>query len=312
MGNEKRLLQQAGRFALVDGIPFTLPVNSEKTPALMAAFSIDADKAKALLPGNEVHPFRLWNRGLLVITVVNYKVTDIGKYIEYSIAIACTHGSNPAPRLIPGLFTGYFGTGQYVYDLPVSSEVSVKGGKGIWGMPKHKASLDFIEGPDWISSKYDLDGEFMMKIEVKRPSSIWLPVKMGAANYCAFRGMLMKSYIYFQGKAGFRFFQKDSARLQLGNHPRMQALKALDIDPKPIFAGYFPETKGMLDDYFEIWFLSYPEAPKVQPQGLESVFNLGRSEDWLPPPTAPIPNQNSSVGIATPERKPMTSTSTSI
>jgi hypothetical protein len=285
----QRLLQQAGRYALVDGIPFSLPVNSEKTPALMAAFSIDADKAKALLPGNEIHPFRLWNKGLLVITVVDYRITDIGKYVEYSIAIACTHGRKPAPRLLPGVFSNFFGTGQFVYDLPVSSEVSVKGGKGIWGMPKHKASLDFIEGPEWITSQYDLDGQFMMKIDVRRPASAWFPVKMGAANYCAFRGMLMKSYIYFQGKAGLHLFKPGSAKLHIGDHPRMRALKALDIDPNPIFAGYFPETHGMLDDYFESWFLSYPEAPSQAPQGLESVASLGKSEDWLPPPSAPVP-----------------------
>jgi len=36
----------------------------------MAAFSINADRAAELLPGNEVHPFRLWSRGILLITVV--------------------------------------------------------------------------------------------------------------------------------------------------------------------------------------------------------------------------------------------------
>ena len=66
MGRPSRLDRQAGRHALVDGIPFQLPVHSEKTPALMAAFPINAEKARALLPGNEIHPFRLWNRGLLV------------------------------------------------------------------------------------------------------------------------------------------------------------------------------------------------------------------------------------------------------
>ncbi len=93
MGLPKRLRRQTDRYALVDGIPFDLPVNSDQSPALMAAFPIDADKAAALLPGNELHPFRLWgNTGLLVITVIDYRITDIGKYIEYSIAIACTHG----------------------------------------------------------------------------------------------------------------------------------------------------------------------------------------------------------------------------
>jgi hypothetical protein len=288
MGTDRRRLQrQAGRHALVDGIPFALPVHSEKTPALMAAFSIDAEKAKALLPGNEIHPFRLWNRGLLVITVVDYRITSIGKYIEYSIAIACTHGKSPAPRLLPGIFSKTFGTGQFVYDLPVSSEVSVKGGKGIWGMPKHQASLDFIEGGEWISSQYDLDGKCMMKIEVKRPASAWLPVKAGAANYCAFRGMLMKSYIYFKGKLWVSLFKKGSARLTLGDHPRLAMLKDLEIGPDPIFTGFVPEAHGVLDDYYESWFLSFDRRPEAMTgEGMDSVIDLGLGQEWLAPPSA--------------------------
>ncbi|CAM3767712.1 acetoacetate decarboxylase family protein [Paracidovorax anthurii] len=274
----------AGRHALVDGIPFTMPVNSEQSPALMAVFSIDADAAARLLPGGEVHPLRLWKRALLVLTVIHYKITDIGAYIEYSIAIACTHGRRPAPRLLPGLLMKTFGTGQYVWDLPVSTEVSVKGGKGIWGMPKHQASLDFVVGERWVSSQYDLDGQMMMRVDVRKPASAWLPVNMGAANYCAFRGMLMKSYIYFQGKLGFSLFKPGAARLLIGDHPRMAPLKTLDIDPDPIAAGFFPSTAGVLDDHFECWFLTEQQVPAQSIQGLETTYPLGQSQQWLAPP----------------------------
>lgn len=284
MGRPKRLEEQAGRYALVDGIPFQLPVNSFKSPALMAAFSIDADKAAALMPGNELHPFRLWNRGLLVITVVNYVETNIGKYIEYSIAIACTHGSKPAPRLLPGMFMKTFGTGQYVFDLPVSTEVSVKGGKGIWGMPKHQANLDFVVGDEWVSSQYDLDGQLAMRIDVARPKKAWLPLNLGAVNYCAFRGLLMASYIYFKGKLGFSLMKKGSARLTIGDHPRVQALKGLDISADPLFCGFFPETAGVLDDHFEAWFLSEKTPPAKPMEGMESVVNLEQKQEWLAPP----------------------------
>ena len=53
----------------------------------------------------------------------------------------------PGPQTGASVFGpvfGKYGTGQYVFDLPVCSEISVKGGKGIWGMPKHQANLDFI------------------------------------------------------------------------------------------------------------------------------------------------------------------------
>jgi Acetoacetate decarboxylase (ADC) len=284
----RRLERQRGRHALVDGIPFALPVNSERTPALMAVFPADARRVAELLPGSELHPFRISrDRGLLVITVVNYEVTDIGRYVEFSIAVACTHGQDPAPPLFPALMRGRYGTGQYVVDLPVSSEVSVKGGKGIWGMPKHQASLNFSITPRTVSSQYDLDGQLALRIEVDRPSFAGFPVATAAVNYCAFRGMLMKSYVYFRGRGGVTLPLTKSARLHIGDHPRVAALKQLDIDERPLISGWLPNTAGILDDHLEAWFLHYPEPPSVVPEGLESVVGLGQSQDWLPAPDDP-------------------------
>lgn len=267
-----------GRHARVDGIPYVMPVNSEQAPVITAAFSIDLEAARRLLPCDELHPFQLWRRAVLIITVVDCKITDVGHYIEYSIAIACTHGA--APRLIPGLFTVTFGTGQYIWDIPVSTEAAVRGGRGIWGMPKHQANLDFVIGERWVSSQYDLDGQMMMRLDVKKPASAWLPLNMGAANYCAFRGMLMKSYPYFRGKIGFSLFKPGSARLLIGDHPRMAPLKTLDIDPVPIFTGFLPSTSGVLDDHIECWFIT--ESTPVP--GLEFTGALSQSQQWLSPP----------------------------
>ena len=287
MGIPKRLDEQAGRHALVDGIPFHMPVNSEESPALMAAFPIDFDKAVDLMPGNELHPFRLWgNRSVLMITVIDYRVTDIGKYVEYSIAIACTHGKKPAPPILNALLFKFYDVGQYVFDLPVSSEISVKGGKGIWGMPKHQANLDFVITDDKVSSQYDLDGQLAMRITIDKPrrTPIRPPMHIGAANFCQFRGMLMKSYIYFRGKMGFTFMKKNAAEIVVGEHPRVAPLKTLNIGSRPIFTAYLPASGGVLDDYFECWFISHAQAPDTPPEGLESVIDLGLAEDWLEPP----------------------------
>jgi len=289
MAQPRRILQQAGRHALVDDIAFKMPVQGIKSSAIMAAFPCDPNKARVLLEGNEIHPFILWNKALLLVTVVDYRNTNIGRYIEFSIALACTHGARRPPPLLPGVLQSIYGTGQWVYDLPVSTEISVKGGKGIWGMPKHRANLNYIEGERAISSQYDLDGKLGVYIEVRRPGSIWLPVKTAAANYCAFRGMLMKSTIYFTGKAGISLFRKGAARLVIGDVPRVQVLKTIGLEPDPIATLYFPEVTGVLDDHFETWFLSYAMPPTHPPEGLESVVGLGQSQQWLPPPSAPVP-----------------------
>ncbi len=280
-----RLRGQRGRHALVDGIPFVLPVDSQDSPALMAVFGIDARKAAALLPGSELQPLRLWgDRGALVITVIDYRTTDIGRYIEFSIAIACTHGARRAPRLLPALLTGPWGTGQYVFDLPVSSEVSVKGGKGIWGMPKHQASLDFLVGDRTVSSQYDLDGRLAMRIEIDKPRFAVLPISAAGANYCAFRGMLMKSSVFFTATAGVRLPGTKSARLTLGDHPRMDPLRDLDIGSRPLATVWLPTSAGTLDAHFESWFLHFDEPPGTVPEGLESVADLGQGQEWLAGP----------------------------
>lgn len=283
-----RLKRQAERYALVDGVPFQLPISSQATPAFMAAFTIDADRARELLPGNELHPLKLFGKGVLIVAVIDYQITVIGKYIEFSVGIACTHGRRPAPPLLGGLFRRLFKTGQYVYDLPVSSEISVKGGKGIWGMPKHQANLSFVVGERTVGSQYDKDGKLVMKIEIDKPGRAWLPLSVSGVNYCAFRGMLMKSYIAFSGKVGISLFKKGSARLKLGSHPRAEPLKRLGISENPIFTGWFPSSSGLLDDHQESWFLSFGAPPAEPPEGMESVIDLGLSEEWLEPPRAEV------------------------
>jgi hypothetical protein len=282
-----RIDDETGRYSLVDGIPFELPVASHHSPALMAVYTIDAAAAAALLPGQELHPLRLpGGRGVLMITVIDYTSTNIGKYIEFSVAIGVTRGRRPAPAVLPLLLQRHYDMGQYVYDLPVSTEISVKGGKGIWGMPKHQASLDFRIGPKSVSSQYDLDGQLAVRITIPRPRHAWLPLRTGATNFCEFRGMLFKSSIYFHGHVGISLAPQGVAELLVGDHPRVAALHGLSISKHPLATVFFPASAGILDDHFEGWFLAYDEAPNKPPEGLESVVGLGLSEEWPPPPSA--------------------------
>lgn len=279
----QRIRWTRGQYANVDGIPFEMPVASRNSPLMFACFGIDADAAKSLLPGRELHPLRLWNRGVLAVEVINYTDTPIGRYVEFCIGILCTRGKNPGPRLLPAALMNAFGTGQYIYDLPVSSEISTKGGLGIWGMPKRQANLDYQIGPEWVSSQYDLDGQLVMRLDVKKPARAWLPVAVRGVGYGAFRGLLSKSYVHLHGQAGFTL-GSGGARIVLGNHPRAKALEPLRISPEPLISGFLPDPRGYLDDHVETWFLTHREAPPVAPEGLRDVVALGLSQEWLKPP----------------------------
>ncbi|WP_174238702.1 acetoacetate decarboxylase family protein [Pedobacter sp. L105] len=287
MGIPKRIKNYSGRYALVDGVPFTMPVATKNSPALMAAFLCDYDKANQLLPGNELHAVKYINgKAIFMVTVINYLHTNIGKYIEYSIAIACTRGPKPAPRMLPAVFMKHYHTGQYILELPVSTEVSVKGGKGIWGMPKHQANLDFKITDNQVSAQYELDGKFAFRIEIDKPNSCNFPLNVGTVNYSHFRNMLMASNIYFDAKAGIKIGKKAKGSLYIGDHPRTAYMRDLEIESNPLFTAFMPNANGVLDDHFECWFMTYDNKPQnVTPEDFSSVIDLKLNEDWLPSPT---------------------------
>jgi hypothetical protein len=274
-----------GRYANVDGIPFRMPVRTRTSPALFAGFTIDPDAALAILPGDELHPCRIWNRGVLVFTVVNYLDTTIGSYVEFCIGVLCTRGLRPAPRLLPLAAIPAFGTGVYIYDLPVSTEISVKGGRGIWGMGKRRANLDFVIGDDTVSSQYDLDGDIAIRIDVPR-SPARFPVYMKGQGYGDFRGMMTKSYVYMKGRMGFTVGGggAGATRLLVGDHPRMDPIRRLDINPQPLFTGFAPRIDGVLDDHIETWFLTADEPPGPAAEGIRDVVDLTLDQEWLAPP----------------------------
>ncbi len=291
MSLPKRQQRLAGHHAMADGIPFTIPVDSIDCPVLLAGFTVDADAAAELVPGEELQLVRLpGGRALLLVTVIDYRRTDIGPYVEYSIALAVTQGHRPRPLLPTVVFQGWSRVGQYVWDLPVSSIVSVKGGKGIWGMPKHQANLDFRVDDREMSSQYDLDGKLCMRISVQRPQKgPKIPLKhFGAVNYCQFRGLLMKSTIYFSGQVEIGFGPTAKGQLLLGDHPRMDPLRKLDIASKPLLTLTLPHVSGALDDHFEGWLLTSktPLDPDHLPEGIESVVGLPNDQSWLAPPSA--------------------------
>ena len=102
--------------------------------------------------------------------------------------------------------------------------------------------------------------------------------------------MLMRSDIFLDNKAGFNLFSKANARFVIGDHPRLQALKDLEIEDC-MATVYLPSIHGILDDHIESWFLSSEQLPEIAPEGLESVVGLKLSEQWLPAPNAEIPDE---------------------
>jgi hypothetical protein len=69
------------------------------------------------------------------------------------------------------------------------------------------------------------------------------------------------------------------------DHPIVAPLKQLEIDPGPLMTAFIPAARGVLDDHLKCWFPSYDKPPAAASAGMESVVDLGLSQEWLSPPT---------------------------
>jgi hypothetical protein len=109
-------------------------------------------------------------------------------------------------------------------------------------------------------------------------------LRLSAANFCQFRGMLWKSVIYFHGNIGASVLLPGAAQLLIGDSPRTKPLRDLGIARQSLFTAFFPSSAGVLDDHVEGWFLGFGDPPATAPEGLASVVDLGLSQEWLAPP----------------------------
>ena len=194
-----------------DGTPWSTgsrsccPSNSARTPALMAAFPVDGERCGTAAARRRAPPgAAARRRGLLVVTVVNYVMTDIGRYVEYSLAIACTFGApagtpaaaRPAARALRH---------RAVRRGPPGQQRGLGEGR--------QGDLGDAEAPGEPRLQHRTGGQQPVRgrRHARRPDrdrptpGTALPLDIGAVNYCIFRGLVMRSSIYFRGAADIAF-----------------------------------------------------------------------------------------------------------
>ena len=112
---------------------------------------------------------------------------------------------------------------------------------------------------------YELDGVHAVTIDIDRPTS---PGSRPDGRRQLLRVSRHADEVLdlFQGQRRVSLFRKGSARLTIGAHPRVQALKDLDISPDPMLTAFIPDAQGTLDDHIEAWFLDYDTVPTQAPE----------------------------------------------
>ncbi|HEX6492709.1 MAG TPA: acetoacetate decarboxylase family protein [Candidatus Dormibacteraeota bacterium] len=228
-----------------DGV--AIPLDIHRADLFVAYFPARLDAVAPLIPAG-LHPADFGeNRTAIAIGGINYLETAIGPYGEVGVMVPCTEGP-PAPGVeTTPLATFVPGFGYYVLQLPVTTALSVRVGRGVWGFPKFLADIEFERVPGYQRVRLARGGSTILTLRVPQ---LGVPVRdlRPWVFYTVLGTELLKvsmdcRCVYQVLPAG------PGARLELGDHDGIaHQLRGLGMSEQPLFTMNYLYFAGRIPD----------------------------------------------------------------
>ena len=227
----------------------SLPILHRKARAWFASFAVAAAPVEKLLPDPSLRLVRyLPGQTALVVAIFEHMDTSIGPYGEVGIGFPVRHNKSTMIPLLPLLAERWLeDLGPWVHLLPVDTEAAREVGTRHWGFPHFLAKIEIDTSPGRIKCTVSQEGKPILAIDIERPSAA------NERHHFPFRlwSKLGDELLYTAldvDAVGATKKLGAKARLSLEDHPRVAALRALDVArAKCIEVRWFDEYRTALD-----------------------------------------------------------------
>lgn len=227
-----------GEIVAVDGRTVVLPLRILDASQGLVMYPVPIAPAQALLDalhGGTLVPADLGRgRAALEIYVVDYRVTDLGRYRELGISLFAAPKGNPSA------------VGLCTLAEPVTDPFACRAGVDIWGEPKTEERLDFVEREDALECRFVRAGTGARVLDLTLPrggtgASIRMPLRL----YSRVRGALHVSQIRRSGRGDRLRANGRGVKLTLHEGPDgrvdpvVAVLRAFGLpDARPMLCGW--------------------------------------------------------------------------
>lgn len=235
--------------AEIAGQPAKLPVFYYDAAGIMALFPARYAELRRLLPDRRLVPARLApGLGVLAVSCLEYRDTDIGPYNELAVAIPLNE-----PFFRPNLpGRALFEAGRhgrvhsFIVHLPVTTEVALRGGIDAFNFPKFLGSIEFD----------DVEGERCCRLaEGKEPILTFTGPRLPATrrerlqyfNHLWMDGQPQQAEFTVNRLQVAKSLRPGAATLELGQrHPVARELARLLVSKRSLQYEYAPQFEGIL------------------------------------------------------------------
>ena len=237
----------AGPFETVEAgsARFDLPILYYRDDLFLAFFSADAARVREVLPTPSLSPVLIRpGRTLVGLAAFNYLETSIGPYGEIAVAVPVVHGRRASPLLPVLMESRYPGFGIFVMHLPVTTTIARDAGRGVWGYPKFTADMHFRSSPEMIACEMNEGDRHILTLRVPK-RGLLLRDGRPLVTYTTKGTDLVRTTVPTRGIFQVSMRPK-GARLELGDHPVAESMRALDVRDRPIMTRYYVERAAIL------------------------------------------------------------------
>ena len=210
----------------IQGREITFPMEVNSFNAATLGFSVPADAAAALLPGDrfqivEVAP----GTAQLIVSLVDYRENPWGDYNEVNLGF-----------LVRPVGAGDEVIGSFVYRMPVDQEFTCRAGNEVMGFPKTVMGIDATYTDDTVTFEL-LDGEqSVLRVSLPRAEAAGPPTRIETASYSYLDGVAHETPLAMDLASGA--VDAGDVEITVGTGPIADELRSLGLPTAPDFCSY--------------------------------------------------------------------------
>jgi hypothetical protein len=215
--------------------------------AFGAVFTAASDAVRPLLPDARLRLVEHWpGRCLALVLAVQYRDSDLGPYEELALAFPAAAGERVLPAM-GALREGLRGSlSAWTWQMPVSTDVACRVGRGIAGFPKEVADVRITRSGGQWEATLQQQGEAALRLRCRAGDGGAGERTVSLRSYTVLQGITLQNHLLVRQTRYQDLLGGDSVRLELGSGPWAQQLRALGLGESALAAHVCSQGQAML------------------------------------------------------------------
>lgn len=209
----------------IEGREITFPMEVARFDAATFSFTVPADAAQALLPGESFEVLSNDGTATFVLALCDYHENPWGDYLEINLGFLVRAVDAPEGE-----------TGSFVYRMPVDQAFTCRAGNEVMGFPKTVEDLSVVHDDGRVTFAMHDDGELVISVSFADAAATSAPERVDTDSYSYLDGRPYSTRLSMD--LGTGFLDATDVVIELGSGPVADELRTLGLPMAPDFGAW--------------------------------------------------------------------------